>query len=56
MKLPEVKSPTKAQIDDHNRHRRVIDIRKDIAKIDAALQSSDKKEVELAAGVIERIC
>ena len=46
MKLPEMKPPTKAQIEDHNRHRRERDIQKDIAKIDTALLSSNKKDVE----------
>lgn len=46
MKFPEMKTPTKAQLEDHNRNRRERDIRKDIAKIDEALQSSDMKELE----------
>lgn len=45
MILPEMKSPTKAQIDASNDHKREKTIRADIHKIEAVLQSTNTNEV-----------
>jgi ribosome-binding factor A len=45
MQYPQLKSPTKAQIDAANSHKQEKAIRADIHKIDAALQSTDVDEV-----------
>ena len=46
MKLPEMKPPTKAQIEASNNHKREKEILRDISKINAAIQNADPAEME----------
>ena len=48
MELPQLKPPTKAQIEASNDHKREKVVRADIHRIDAALQSTDIDEVRAA--------
>lgn len=46
MNLPQMKSPTKAQMDATNTYKREKEIQRDIHKIDAAIQNADAIEME----------
>ena len=46
MKLPEMKPPTKAQIEASNNYKREKEILRDIHKIDVAIQNADPAEME----------